>query len=164
MKRRELWMLLCVLAIAAADQLSKWLTVRAIPPHGRVPLWPGVVHLTCLHNSGMAFSLFEGGRWVFLILTVVFLALAALALRRSWVPHPLGRWALVSIAGGAMGNLIDRLFYGAVVDMIELEFVDFAVFNVADIFVTVGAALLLVWGLFFDRERKGDGAGHDDPL
>lgn len=161
-------MLLGAAAIAGADQLTKYLTVRNIPPHAVVPLWPGVVHLTYLRNAGMAFSLFEGGRWVFLALTAVFLVFAVLAAARDWFPHPVGRTALSMLAGGAVGNLIDRLLYGSVADMIELEFINFAVFNVADIFVTAGAGLLLVWALFLDRRkseaRTGNEKDHDDFL
>ncbi len=155
-------------AIAGADQLTKYLTVRKIPLHAEMPLWPGVAHLTYLRNAGMAFSLFEGGRWVFLALTAAFLVFAVLASARDWFPHPLGRTALTMLTGGAVGNLIDRLLYGSVVDMIELEFIHFAVFNVADIFVTVGAGLILIWVLFFDRKkpaaRTANETDHDDYL
>lgn len=164
MKKRYIGTLLGAAGIAAADQFTKWLTARNIAPGGVVPVWDGVVRLTYLRNSGMAFSLFEGGRWVFLVFTAVFLTLAVLAVVKDWLPHPLARTGLVMVSGGAVGNLIDRLLYGSVVDMIELEFIRFAVFNVADIFVTVGAALILVWALFLDRKkpaREGSGVDHD---
>ncbi len=167
MKKRYFWMLLCAAAIVVADQLTKWLTVRHIPPGGIVPVWDGVIHLTYLRNSGMAFSLYEGGRWVFLLFTVVFLVLAVLAALKDWFPHPVVRVSLVLVTGGAVGNLIDRLFYGSVVDMIEVEFIRFAVFNVADIFLTVGAGLLLVWILFLDRKkpkREEAGLDQDHPM
>lgn len=167
MKKRYFWMLLCAAAIVAADQLTKWLTVRNIPPGETVPIWDGVVHLTYLRNSGMAFSLYQGGRWVFLIFTVLFLVLAALAAVKDWFPHPLFRVCLVMVTGGAVGNLIDRLLYGSVVDMIEVEFIRFAVFNVADIFLTMGSGLLLIWILFLDRkkpEREENGIDQDHPV
>lgn len=153
MKKRYLFLLIGAAAIVGADQLTKYLTVQNIPLGGIVPVWDGVVHLTYLRNSGMAFSLFEGGRWVFLAFTVIFLAFATLAAGKDWMPHPLAKIALAMLAGGAVGNLIDRLIYGSVVDMIEVEFIRFAVFNVADIFVTLGAALLLVWAIFLDRKK-----------
>lgn len=167
MKKRYFWMLLCAAAIVAADQLTKWLTVRRIPPGETVPIWDGVVHLTYLRNSGMAFSLYQGGRWVFLIFTALFLALAALAAVKDWFPHPLFRVCLVLVTGGAVGNLIDRLLYGSVVDMIELEFIRFAVFNIADIFLTTGAGLLLIWILFLDRKkpkREENGIDQNRPV
>lgn len=160
MKRRYVLMTLGAALIAAADQMVKAWTVRAVPLYATVPLLDGVVHLTHLRNTGMAFSLLQGGRWLFLIFTAAFLALAALAVWKDWLPHPLARAALTMLAGGAVGNLIDRIRTGAVVDMIELEFIRFAVFNVADIFVTLGGALLLVWAVFFDRKGKA----HEDPL
>ncbi len=162
MKRRYVLMPLGAALIAVADQLTKYWTVRAIPLYGTVPLLDGVVRLTHLRNTGMAFSLFEGGRWLFLVLTAVFLVLAALAVWKDWLPHPLARAALVMLSGGAVGNLIDRLRTGAVVDMIELEFIRFAVFNVADIFITLGVVLLMVWAVFFDR--KGKGKRHESPM
>lgn len=167
MKKRLMWMLAGVAAIVAADQLTKWLTVRNIAPGEIVPVWDGVVHLTYLRNTGMAFSLFEGGRWAFLAFTVVFLVLAALAAVKDWLPHPLARVSLVMMTGGATGNLIDRLVYGSVVDMIEPEFIRFAVFNVADIFLTAGAGLIVVWILFSDRkksEQKEDSVDHENPV
>lgn len=164
MKKRYIWMLLSIAGIVAADQFTKWLTVRHIAPGEIVPVLDGVVHLTYLRNNGMAFSLFEGGRWVFLLFTAVFLVLAALTAVKDWLPHPLARASLVMVTGGAVGNLIDRLLYGSVVDMIEPELIRFAVFNVADIFVTVGAALILVWAFFLDRKkptREETGIDHD---
>lgn len=153
MKKRYFWMLFGIAAIAALDQLTKWLTVRYIAPGEIIPVWDGVVHLTYLRNSGMAFSLYEGGRWFFLAVSAVFLVLAALGLVKNWFPHPLAKVSLVMVAGGAVGNLIDRLFYGSVVDMIEPELFQFAVFNVADIFLTVGAGMILVWAIFLDRKK-----------
>ena len=76
------------------------------------------------------------------------------ALKKKWVNHPVGYWALAMIAGGAVGNLIDRVRLGYVVDMIEVEFMRFAVFNVADCAVCVGAALLVVYAFFFDEDSK----------
>lgn len=136
------------------DQVVKYLVVRNIPLGGIVPVWPGVIHLTYVRNTGMSFSLLEGQRWFFVVMTVVILALLVLAVRRKWVSHPLGLWALAAIAGGAVGNFIDRLRLGYVIDMFEVEFMRFAVFNVADSFLVCGAILLVVYALFFDHRAK----------
>ena len=160
-------MLYAVLAIYAvviiiADQFTKYLTVLHIEKEGLiVPFWDGVVHFTRYHNTGMSFSMLEGARWFFVILTLAAFVLIFLVIRKKWINHPTGLWALASIFGGAVGNFIDRLRLGYVVDMIEVEFVDFAIFNVADCFVVCGAVLLVIYTLFFDRteEKKHDSAG-----
>ncbi len=149
--------------IVAADQFTKYLTVTHIAKEGMVvPFWKGVVHFTRYHNTGMSFSMLEGARWFFVVLTLAAFILMFLAVKKKWISHPIGLWALASIFGGAVGNFIDRLRLGYVVDMIEVEFVDFAIFNVADCFVVCGAVLLVICTLFFDKsgeETKDDSAG-----
>ena len=146
--------------IVLLDQVTKYLTVANIPLGGTVPVWDGVFHFTYVKNTGMAFSLLEGGRWFFLVMTLAAFALLAVALKKKWITHPTGLWALAAIAGGAVGNLIDRVRLGYVVDMIEVEFMRFAVFNVADCFVVCGAVLLVVYAFFFDKPKKEE-ASHD---
>ena len=150
---RYLAMLLGVGAIAGLDQLTKYLVVQNIEPGGIVPVWGGVFHLTHFKNTGMAFSLFEGARWIFVALTILCLVLGAAVIIKGFVRHPLGITSIVMISGGAVGNLIDRIATGEVIDMIVVEFVDFAVFIVADSFVTVGAILLVIWALFLERKK-----------
>ena len=140
--------------IVAADQLTKYLTVANIALYEDVPFIPGLLQLTYVQNTGMAFSMLRGGRWFFLAVTVFALILMALAVKKKWVNHPLGLWALAAIAGGAVGNLIDRIRLGYVVDMIDVTFMNFAVFNVADCFVVCGAVLLVIYTLFFDKPQK----------
>ena len=136
------------------DQLTKYWTVQNIPLGEQVPVWPGVFHLTHFRNTGMAFSMLEGGRWLFLILTVAVLAALVVAVAKKWLHHPVALAAVVFIVGGGIGNMIDRAIHGYVVDMIEVEFMRFAIFNVADSFVCIGAALLVIWAVFFDRKKK----------
>lgn len=143
--------------IVALDQISKYFVVKCIPLGGFVPLWDGVVHLTHVQNSGMAFSMLEGARAFFVIVTLAAFVLLYFVIRKKWITHPVGLWALAMIAGGAVGNFIDRIRWSYVVDMIEVEFLpfDFAVFNVADCFVVVGAILLVIYAFCFDRGRDG---------
>lgn len=143
------------------DQLTKYLVTVHIPLGGYVEAVPGLFHLTHIHNTGMAFSLLEGGRWLFLPMTVLALAAMVLTIRKKWLVHPVSLWSLAAVAGGAVGNLIDRLFLGYVVDMIAVDFVDFAVFNVADCFVVCGAIGLAVGVLFFEKDGLKKEAGHD---
>ena len=101
----------------------------------------------------------EGGRWFFLIMTAAAFVFMGVALKKKWITHATGLWAMASIAGGAIGNLIDRIRLGYVVDMIEVTFMKFAVFNVADCFVVCGAILLVIYVFFFDKPtKKGDKA------
>lgn len=154
-KKRWLAMGLFVAVIVAADQITKAL-VRANIAYGTgVKLIPGVVQLTYVRNTGAAFSMLRGGRWLFLILVVVFFAVIAVLIRKKIVSKPAELWALAAIGGGAIGNAVDRAATGEVTDMIEPLFMEFAVFNVADIFITCGAILLVVYMLFFDREKDG---------
>ena len=147
--------------IVILDQVTKALTVANIPLGGVVPVWDGIFHITYIQNTGMAFSLLEGGRWFFLVVTLAAFALLAVALKKKWITHPTGLWALAAIAGGAVGNLIDRVRFGYVVDMIEVEFINFAVFNVADCFVVCGAILLMIYAFFFDESGKKKEISHD---
>ena len=140
--------------IVVIDQVSKYLTVANIALGEAVPAIPGLFQLTYLKNTGMAFSLLEGGRWFFLVMTAVAFVLMFVAVKKKWINHPVGLWALASIAGGAVGNLIDRVRLGYVIDMIEVTFVDFAVFNIADSFVVIGAILLVIYAFFFDKAEE----------
>ena len=149
--------------IVILDQVTKYLTVAHIPLGTAVPAIPGLFQLTYLKNTGMAFSMLEGGRWFFLVMTLVAFVLIGIALKKKWITHPTGLWALAASVGGAVGNLIDRVRLGYVVDMIEVTFMNFAVFNVADCFVVCGAILLVIYAFFFDKpakkEHKDDTAG-----
>ena len=147
--------------VIVLDQVTKYLTVAHIPLGTAIPAIPGLFQLTYVQNTGMAFSMLEGGRWFFLVMTLAALGLMVLAVKKRWISHPLGLWALAAIAGGAVGNLIDRIRLGYVIDMIEVTFMKFAVFNVADCFVVCGAILLVIYAFFLDRreENKHDSAG-----
>lgn len=148
-------MTLAACAMVALDQLTKYLVTVHIPYGGQVPVLPGIFHLTYVRNTGAAFSLFAGQRWFFLLVTSLFFVFLAVSIRKKWFSHPVAGWAMAFLSGGAMGNLIDRIAAGSVVDMIELELFRFAIFNVADLFVTIGAILFCVWVLFFDRKSEG---------
>lgn len=145
---------LTTVGVVALDQWTKYLTVANIPMYGEIPAWNGVFHLTYILNTGAAFSMLEGQTWFFFVITVAFLAGVAVILWKKWITHTLGLFALAMVVGGAIGNFIDRMTTGAVVDMIALDFMDFAVFNVADSFIVVGAILLCIWAIFFDQKSK----------
>ncbi|MCR5134335.1 MAG: signal peptidase II [Clostridiales bacterium] len=141
-----------VLAVAL-DQFVKHLVASGMTPGESIPVIEGVFHITRYHNTGAAFSSFEGQRLLLIVLPVV---LIAVGLAYMWKHREGSRLLLVPIAmiiGGGIGNLIDRIALGYVVDMFDFRV--FPIFNVADSFVTVGCVLLCIYVLFFsDREHK----------
>jgi len=147
-----LFMALFALGIATVDQLTKYLVVTNIPLFTNVPFIPGVVQLTHVQNTGAAFSMLQGMRWLFL---AVFLVLTLLILWEYFKkPLPFTqfeRWCIAAIYGGGLGNMIDRVRLGYVVDMIETQFITFPVFNVADCFITCGCFLLLFHLVLFNK-------------
>lgn len=156
-----------IVLLVALDQLVKYLVRTNIPLGGQVDFLPHVLGLTHIHNTGAAFSMLSGARWFFVVLTTAFVVFALWAPYAKKITHPLGRWTLVLIVAGALGNLIDRALFGYVVDMFEVLFMHFAVFNVADIFVVVGGILFCVYYGFLHDKWKANSAReqhHDDSL
>ena len=147
-----LWMSLFALGICAADQFTKYLTVANIPLFGHVPVFPGVVGLTYAQNTGAAFSALEGMQWLFVLVFAILTALLVLEYFKKPLPFTkLERWCIAAVYGGGLGNVIDRVRLGYVVDMIRTEFINFPVFNVADCFITCGCILLMVHIFFFNK-------------
>ena len=139
--------------IVAADQFTKFLTVANIALGERVPFIPGLLRFTYVRNTGAAFSSFEGQQWLFALIFVVFTALILWEYRKKSMPFStFERWCIAAIYGGGLGNMIDRVRLGYVVDMIETEFMEFPVFNVADCFITCGCIALMVSLVLFNKE------------
>ena len=138
--------------IVVADQITKLLVLNRIPLHGNVKVIDGLFHLTYVQNTGAAFSSFQGMRWLFVgIFLVLTLVLLFEYFKKPMPFDTFDRFCLAAIYGGALGNVIDRVRLGYVVDMICTDFMDFPVFNVADCFITCGALLLLVHLIFFNK-------------
>ena len=139
--------------IVIVDQLTKYLTIAKIPLGGFVEAVPGLFHLTYVRNFGAAFSSFEGQQWLFAIIFAIFTAGIIYDFAKKALPFTkLERWLIVAIYGGGLGNMIDRVRFGYVVDMICVDFIDFPVFNVADCFITCGCVLLMAHLVFFNKE------------
>ena len=140
------------------DQLVKLATRASLALGEQLVVIPGVVGLTYVQNTGMAFSSLSGKIG---FLTVVSLtasvAIAVILAKNLLFSHPFGKWALTLVLAGAVGNLIDRMFLGFVTDMIQVLFINFAVFNVADCCVVVGGILLAVYVLFFWEKLEPKG-------
>ena len=151
-----MWYAIVAILILIADQgLKYWVTLNIPLDTGHVTLIPGVLELTNIHNNGAAFSILQHApHWIFVIFTVVFAAIAVFCLRRNVVHGKVGRWSVVLVLAGAVGNCIDRILSGYVVDMFNFLFVRFAVFNLADIFIVVAGIALCLHVIFY----RGDGS------
>ena len=156
---------LLAVALVAVDQLVKYLVLQNIPLGGHVPFIPHLVELTYVQNTGAAFALFEEHTWLLALVSLAMSVVLIIALWKGFFRHPLGRLTLTLLLAGAVGNLIDRAFRGFVVDTFNLLFMNFAVFNVADICVVVGGISAGLYYLFLadklEPGRKGSGE-HDD--
>ena len=144
-------------ALVVLDQVVKLLVRHHIPLGGSVTLIPGVMDLSYVQNTGAAFSLFQEHTWVLAAVSLVVAVLLILALIKKIFTRPWGVISLAVVLAGAVGNLIDRVFLGFVTDMFQTTFMNFAVFNVADICVVLGGISLCVYVIFFYEkwEKKG---------
>lgn len=133
------------------DQLTKYLTVENIASHEVVEVIPNILSFTYIQNSGAAFSILEGQMLFFYIVSVIVIAFLLYYMYTEAQNNKILGILLSIVLAGTIGNFIDRLLYQYVIDMIQLEFVNFAIFNVADMFLTVGVALLFIYTLFEDR-------------
>ena len=149
--------LLCVAALVGADQAIKFWAVQVLEPVGSMPLIPHVVELRFVLNQGMAFSLLSGKQLFLIIATSIALIFVAYGLFFRSRGRYLQQAALLLILAGGIGNLIDRVLNGEVVDYINLLFMQFAVFNFADICVCVGVALWVLV-IFLDELHADDAA------
>ena len=149
------YLLMALFAAAAVvlDQVTKAMTVANIPLYSRVPFWDGLFHFTYVQNTGAAFSSFLGQQWLFALIFAVFTAAMVYELKKNTMGFlPFERWCLTAIWAGGLGNMIDRVRLGYVVDMIEVEFIRFPVFNVADCFITCGCVLLIAHLIFCNKD------------
>ena len=133
------------------DQWVKFLVVNQIDYKETRNFIPGVLSLTQIHNTGAAWSIFEGQMWFFFIVTIVACVVITYLLikyqREFWL-FPLG---LALVLAGALGNFIDRIRLGYVVDMFQTEFMTFPIFNVADVSLFIGVACIFIYTLFEER-------------
>ena len=156
------YVLLAVIAaaIVGLDQWTKALTLAA-DRAGSLPSESilGIFHITHTENDGAIWGILGGQTWLFILIMVLFLVVLGVMIWRKWLTKKFEWICLAAIAGGGIGNMIDRQVSGSVTDMIKFDFVEFPVFNVADCFITVGCIALLVYILFFDREKKHEADG-----
>lgn len=139
--------------ILIIDQAAKYWTSVNLAVDATSPFIPGFIQLTNVHNTGAAFGILENGRWVFVTLTVLVAIAAIILIRRNIVKGKLGRWMLILVIAGGLGNCIDRIINGYVVDMFQFQFMNFAVFNVSDIFIAV-CGVIFCFYLVFHKEPE----------
>lgn len=148
-----LWAVLAVMLVIF-DRITKFLVVEHIGFGDSINIIPGLFNFTYVKNTGAAFSILSEHTWILSIISVAFCIGIVLWFIVKKPESKLLKIAATLIFAGALGNAIDRVFLGYVIDFIETAFMNFPVFNVADILVCVGAGLFLVYELFFDTDIK----------
>ena len=159
-----LYAIIAAIILIGDQWLKYWVTVNITLSTGEATLIPGVVKLVNIHNSGAAFGLLGDAayaRWLFLGIAALFIIVIVVVLAKHLFKSRFANWCAVMALAGAVGNCIDRALYGYVVDMFKVEFMDFAVFNVADVFLVV-ACLAFVIYLIVDLFRGKDDDDEDE--
>lgn len=147
------WIILIVLGVAL-DQVTKYLISSNIDFGAQIPVIDNFFYITYWRNSGAAWGILQNGRIIFIPLTIIISAVLVYVLHKA--NNKMLRLSLSLILAGAVGNLIDRVFVGSVVDFLQFFFgsYEFPVFNVADMMVDIGAFLLIVYMLFFQKDKE----------
>lgn len=160
--------ILLVAILIVIDQAVKYLVRANIPLGGHMPFIPYLLELTYVRNTGAAFSILNQHTWLLTAASILVVAAMIVLLWKKLFTHPLGVIPAAMVIAGGLGNLIDRVAFGYVTDMFNTLFMNFAVFNVADICITVGGFLLVIYVLFFyekleKKEAPKDADGTDLP-
>ena len=153
--------------LLAVDQWSKLWVVEHLPLGQTMPLLPPIVQLRTVHNYGAAWSSFSGMRYLLIFVTSAIVITVAVFVALGIVRHPFGLFGAFLVISGGLGNIIDRIRLGYVVDMFDLLFMDYPVFNVADICIVCGCFICCAYYIFlydkYDKKEKDDGQDHSDP-
>lgn len=143
-----------IAALLLLDQLTKWIVLNTLTKVDTVALIDGIFHLTYCENRGAAFGIMQNRVWFFVVVTVaVFVAVIWYMIKYK----PKNKWlnfSLTLLMGGALGNFVDRIFRGYVVDFLDFRLINFPIFNVADCFVVIGAILLAFYMIFSEYEKE----------
>ena len=142
------------LVLIVIDQLTKYLTRANIDLGQHITFIPGLLDFTYVQNTGAAFSILEKHTWLLTLFSAAVVVIIALLVAKKFFTNHLGLLSATLIMAGGVGNLIDRVVFRFVTDMIETTFMDFPVFNFADCCITVGVVLLFIYVLFFVDSKK----------
>lgn len=159
-----LYAIIAAIILIGDQWLKYWVTVNITLSTGEAALIPGVVKLVNIHNSGAAFGLLGDAayaRWLFLGVAALFIIVIIVVLAKHMFKSRFANWCAVLALAGAVGNCIDRALYGYVVDMFKVEFMNFAVFNVADVFLVVACLAFIIY-LIVDIFKGGKSDDDDD--
>lgn len=149
-----MWYYLIAAVIIALDQFTKYLVVKYMELGESIPLIADVFHLTSHRNMGAAFGILQNKRWFFIIVTIIVVIGIIISLIRLGKSQPRASLALSFVLGGAIGNFIDRVMTGQVVDFFDFTLINFPIFNVADMAITFGVAILLI-DVFLEGKKNG---------
>ena len=152
-------MLLWIIVIVASvllDQITKMIVVNSMELYQSISVIDKVFSFTYIHNYGAAWGMLSDHRWIFILVTAIAIVILPIFLYRYRKLHFMFGFSLSLIIGGAIGNMIDRVILGYVVDFLEATFIDFPVFNVADICVVCGAIMMFVYIAFIDKTLFAD--------
>ena len=144
------------------DQITKIIAHNNLLNNKEIIAIPHLLGFTYVRNEGAAFGIFADSRWVFMVFSTVAIAVMLYVLIKDKKRHPLFLVSISFLIGGGIGNMIDRIFRGYVIDFFKFLFVKFAIFNVADCFVTVGAVLLFVYLLFYYDDKSTKESKNND--
>ncbi|HBM81782.1 MAG: signal peptidase II [Clostridiales bacterium] len=144
--------LMIIFSIVFLDRITKRLAVVYLKPVGSIPLIKNIFHLTYAENKGAAFSILQNQRWFFISVTIVFIFFAMYYLFLHKNENIILKIGLSMVIGGAIGNLIDRIIPGYVVDFFDFRAVNFAIFNVADCGIVIGSILLGYYLIFISEK------------
>lgn len=159
-----LYAIIAAIILIGDQWLKYWVTVNITLSTGEAALIPGVVKLVNIHNNGAAFGLLDDAayaRWLFLGVAALFVIVIIVVLAKHMFKSRFANWCAVLALAGAVGNCIDRALYGYVVDMFKVEFMDFAVFNVADVFLVLACFAFIIY-LIVDIFKGGRSDDDDD--
>lgn len=141
--------------VLIADFISKMLVKANMKIGESIDLINGLLSITYIRNKGMAWGLLENQRWLFITGTILAVSVMLWYIIKHKNVHPTGKLGVSLAVSGALGNLVDRIFYKeGVIDFICAEFIDFPVFNIADISVCIGVGFLVIYILFFEQNNK----------
>lgn len=144
---------LIIVLLIGIDQLSKVWALKSLKEIGSIPIIQNVFHLTYVENRGAAFGMLQNNQTIFIIVALAASVFGLYYLHTKKV-NILGKAGIILIISGAIGNLIDRVRLGFVVDYFDFRFIWEYVFNVADVFVVLGTIILCVYIIFFDEEKQ----------
>jgi len=159
-----IWILTAVFIIGL-DQWSKYMVLKHIAADENITIINNVIDFIHVRNTGAAFSILKDSTWLLSLISIAFCVGVIIYWIREKPKHSLFNTGLTMLFAGAFGNGIDRIFRGSVVDFIKLDFIDFPIFNIADISIVIGACLCIVYTAFFCKgDEEDDNIGIDDNI